>query len=134
MSLPSANYQFINFYQNEKYFAIEIKRLDIHSTDKSKIYFWFLLDKFTQNLTKIYKLEFIRMGKYNRVFKNYYLIFNKDYSECRLLPRNYEDLIEQGIKFEEITMEQKNIYNVTSVDMNKVITNINAYFRGKQYN
>jgi hypothetical protein len=127
----SANYKFINFYQNEKYFAIEVKRLDINSTDKSKIYFWFLLDKFTQNLTKIHKLEFIRMKKYERIFKNYYLFFSENYSECRLFPRNYEDLIEQNIKFEEIIMIQKNINNVTSIDLNKVIKNINAYFRGR---
>jgi len=80
MCLP---FKILYFLDNDKTVLVEIRRTDLPGeTDKSKLYFWFLLRKKTGQLSR---LEFVSMrsdnGKEERIFNQGKLSFDKSLGE-----------------------------------------------------
>lgn len=72
------NFKILYYFESGMVSVVEIKRLILNETDKSKIYFWLLFDKQESTLRK---LNFVSMSSEAetefRVFENERFVFNK---------------------------------------------------------
>jgi hypothetical protein len=76
------NFRILFHFESEQYSVVEIKLFLPDETDKSKLYFWFLLDK---QKSRLQKLNFVSMSSEGetefRVFENERITFDKQKAE-----------------------------------------------------